>query len=216
MTLQKCEPMQLVDHWLEPERSLLRQKKKRRTPRMTTWWAYCHCHRPAKRRTRRSARRFSTSCQNPPPKSVPLLNVSDHKEVRMIAHFCVVSKYNPKLNKIVHNFMFQLPKVFFRLPGWCNQWFVCEDCSDFENSVLLDFPERTMILTQRFTFFETWLGAQVQEFCTHGTKDECRKAWTSSADEEEERPEAWACHRLGFSKNYPAAHGRNARRLLLS
>jgi len=48
--------------------------------------------------------------------------------------------------------------------------------------------------------FRSQGGAQVQEFCTHGTKDECRKAWTSSADEEEERPEAWACHRLHFRK----------------
>ena len=40
-------------------------------------------------------------------------------------------------------------------------------------------------------------GAQVQEFCTHGTKDECRKAWVT-----EEHPEGqnWTCHRLHFRK----------------
>ena len=40
-------------------------------------------------------------------------------------------------------------------------------------------------------------GAQVKEFCTHGTKDECRKAWVS---EEEISQEDWNCHRLHFRK----------------
>ena len=40
-------------------------------------------------------------------------------------------------------------------------------------------------------------GAQVKEFCTHGTKDDCRKAWIS---EEETCQETWNCHRLHFRK----------------
>jgi len=45
--------------------------------------------------------------------------------------------------------------------------------------------------------FRSQGGAQVKEFCTHGTKDDCRKAWIS---EEETCQETWNCHRLHFRK----------------
>ena len=38
----------------------------------------------------------------------------------------------------------------------------------------------------------------MQEFCTHGTKDECRKAWLTSG--EDGSPGQWNCHRLHFRK----------------
>lgn len=47
-----------------------------------------------------------------------------------------------------------------------------------------------------FIFFSK--GAQVKEFCAHGTKDECRRVWMS---ESEDGPESkWNCHRLHFRK----------------
>lgn len=53
-----------------------------------------------------------------------------------------------------------------------------------------------------FTFrvhFILWifLGAQVKEFCTYGTKDECRRVWMS---EYESSADKWTCHRLHFRK----------------
>ncbi|EFX64183.1 hypothetical protein DAPPUDRAFT_66395, partial [Daphnia pulex] len=41
-------------------------------------------------------------------------------------------------------------------------------------------------------------GAQVKEFCAHGTKDECRKVWMSESDDGLESK--WNCHRLHFRK----------------
>lgn len=47
-------------------------------------------------------------------------------------------------------------------------------------------------------FFCFKIGAQVKEFCAHGTKDECRKVWMSESDE---GPDVkWNCHRLHFRK----------------
>ena len=43
----------------------------------------------------------------------------------------------------------------------------------------------------------TFVGAQVKEFCTYGTKDECRRVWIS---ESEGCAEKWTCHRLHFRK----------------
>ncbi|KAK4029292.1 N6-adenosine-methyltransferase catalytic subunit isoform X1 [Daphnia magna] len=46
--------------------------------------------------------------------------------------------------------------------------------------------------------FRSQGGAQVKEFCAHGTKDECRRVWMS---ESEDGPESkWNCHRLHFRK----------------
>ncbi|EFX87640.1 hypothetical protein DAPPUDRAFT_192406 [Daphnia pulex] len=46
--------------------------------------------------------------------------------------------------------------------------------------------------------FRSQGGAQVKEFCAHGTKDECRKVWMSESDDGLESK--WNCHRLHFRK----------------
>lgn len=40
-------------------------------------------------------------------------------------------------------------------------------------------------------------GAQVKEFCTYGTKDECRRVWMSDSESSADK---WTCHRLHFRK----------------
>ena len=45
--------------------------------------------------------------------------------------------------------------------------------------------------------FFNFLGAQVKEFCTYGTKDECRRVWMSDSESSADK---WTCHRLHFRK----------------